>query len=231
MHRITDKRFTGTDRRILDIFNAICGENLAPHIVLCSTMWNTLPKAVAAAEAAVREQDLCESTQFWAPLIDQGAKYMRFTGDEDSGRAIIEHILSHPANRPMGIQTELCNTNCTLQDTTAGQLIEAEARKGEDRLRQEHQEEEAELRERKRDLEAEVHRLERCELQQRRGDSSAGRIAERRFYAPQNARAGHFNNRLVSGILQLLEYFGSQGPGDARERSGGVESESRTRNV
>ncbi|OAL48586.1 hypothetical protein IQ07DRAFT_542138, partial [Pyrenochaeta sp. DS3sAY3a] len=141
MHPITNKRFTGSDRRILDIFNAICGENFAPHMVLCTTMWNTLPKAMVAAEAAVREQKLCESPEFWAPLINQGARHMRFTGDENSGRAIIEHILSRPANRPMGIQLELRGANCMLQDTTAGQLIEAEARKREDRLRQDYQEE------------------------------------------------------------------------------------------
>lgn len=160
MHPITENRLTGSDRMSFNIFQAMCGAHFFSQVVLCTTMWNTLPNQTATMEATRREERLCGFPNFWAPLIAQGARYMRFAGDQASARAIIEHVLSHPTDQSMALQLELRKTNSNIEDTEAGQVIIAEARRNEDQLYQDLRKEEEELRNRKKELESRMRTLE-----------------------------------------------------------------------
>ncbi|KAJ4365015.1 hypothetical protein N0V83_008631 [Neocucurbitaria cava] len=180
MHRITDKRFTGASRMNLNILLGICGEHFLPHVVLCSTMWNSIPNEQVANEAAAREHELVSSAEFWGPVIGKGAKYMRYMGEEESGRAIIKSILEHSATHAMALQLELRNPSCTVEDTEAGRLITAEIRRKEEKLRQERLEQEEEERELREELALEQEAARREEQRQRVREAAAARRIEGR---------------------------------------------------
>lgn len=180
LHRISDKRFTGASRMNLNILQAICGEHFLPNVVLCSTMWNSLPNHQSITEAAAREQELVNSPDFWSPILSKGAKYMRYTGDQASGQAIINAILEHPATHAMSLQLELRNHDCSLEDTAAGRLITAEIRRKEEKLRQERLEEEEEERELREELELQQEAVRREKQRQRVREAAAARRAEER---------------------------------------------------
>ncbi|CAO2658509.1 Nn.00g062320.m01.CDS01 [Neocucurbitaria sp. VM-36] len=180
MHRITDKRFTGASRMNLNILVGMCGEHFLPHVVLCSTMWNSLPNQQVMNEAAAREHELVSSPDFWSPIIGKGANYMRYMGDQVSGQAIIGSILEHPATHAMSLQLELRNPDCPIEDTVAGRLITAEIRRKEEKLRQERLEEEEEEREMREELALEQEATRREEQRQRVREAAITRRVDSR---------------------------------------------------
>jgi hypothetical protein len=142
LHRITDRRFTGSSRMSLNILMAMCGERFFPHIVLASSMWNRLPSDGAVAEAVAREQELFDS--FWGDMLRKCAMPMRYMGSLESGQAIIKAVLATHNAPPMSLEIEL-QDRC-IQETAAGRFITAEIRRREEALRQElSKEEEVEL--------------------------------------------------------------------------------------
>ncbi|KAH8903509.1 hypothetical protein BR93DRAFT_865990, partial [Coniochaeta sp. PMI_546] len=136
--RITDRRVTGLGRMNLRLMQAICGAAFYPHVILCTTTWNTVTSQNAAVqeECLLREKQLMESPNHWEGLIRQGARCCRFTGDRESGLAIIDHILQRPAAPRLAIEVELRQSR-RLEETAAASIILEERRKREERLREE----------------------------------------------------------------------------------------------
>jgi hypothetical protein len=180
LHRISDKRFTGASHMNLNVMQAICGEHFLPHVVVCTTMWNNLPDQKVFSEAEARENELVSSSDLLQPLLAKGAKYMRYTGTQETGRAIVQAILERPATHAMNLQLELRDPNCELEDTGAGRLITAEIRRKEEKLRRERAEEEEEERELREELELERETVRWEEQRQRELEAAAARRAERR---------------------------------------------------
>jgi hypothetical protein len=162
LHRITDKRFTGASHMNLNVMQAICGEHFLPHVVLCTTMWNSLPDARVFSEAEAREHELINSPGLLQPLLAKHARCMRYEGTK-TGTAILQALLDRPATHAMNLQLELRDPNCALEDTAAGRLITAEIRRKEEKLRQERAEEEEEERELREELELEKEAARREE--------------------------------------------------------------------
>jgi hypothetical protein len=167
LHRITDKRFTGASHMNLNVMQAICGEHLLPHVILCTTMWNSLPDARVFSEAEAREHELINSPELLQPLLAKHARYMRYEGTQKTGAAIVQALLDRPATHAMNLQLELRNPTCALEDTAAGRLITAEIRRKEEKLRQERAEEEEEERELREELELEREAARREEQRHR----------------------------------------------------------------
>lgn len=120
-------------------------------------MWNTVTSQNIAVqeECLLREKQLMESPNHWEGLIHQGARCCRFTGDRESGLAIIDHILQRPAAPRLAIEVELRQSR-RLEDTAAASIILEERRKREERLREEmraeREEEEERLRQERESL-------------------------------------------------------------------------------
>ncbi|KZM24314.1 uncharacterized protein EKO05_0005630 [Ascochyta rabiei] len=178
LHRIDERRFTGTHRLVFDIVRAICGKHFYPHLVLCTTMWDKLHRDVLG-EAEERESELVGAEDLWNPLLERQAEYMRYTGDRASGLAIIQKLLEHPATGKMELQLELRNP-CDVEDTRAGRVITAELRKKEERLRQERLKEEEEERELREQLSLEREALQRDEQKKREQEAAMFRRTDRR---------------------------------------------------
>jgi hypothetical protein len=134
---------------------AMCGDQFLRHVVLCTTMRNSLPDATAFAEAEAREHKLPSSPDLLHPLLAKGVQYMRYTGTQKTGAAIVQSILERPATHAMNLQLELQDPKCALEDNSAGRIITAEVRRKEEKMRQELAEEEEEERELREELKLE----------------------------------------------------------------------------
>lgn len=123
LHRVTDKRMTGSAHRNIKILRELCSQESFSRIVLATSMWNNLGERTFS-DAAGREKELQE--QFWKDLIAEGAQCRRFHGTRDSGQNVIESLLSAPRQLHLAIEREV--DGMRLQDTGAGRVITSEAR-------------------------------------------------------------------------------------------------------
>jgi hypothetical protein len=173
LHRINEARFTGANRMLLKILQSMCGQHFLPYVVLCTTMWDKIPNKNVFSEAEARESELVGAADLWKPLLARGARYMRYTGDCASGVSIVEALFEHPATSGMELQLELRNPECDVEDTLAGQVITAEIRKKEEKLRRQRLEEEEEERELREQLRLEREALQRDEEKKKRKQEAA----------------------------------------------------------
>ncbi|KAI9787689.1 MAG: hypothetical protein M1839_000220 [Geoglossum umbratile] len=233
-HRITDKRLTGMSRMNLQISRAMCGEQFYPHIILVTTMWNTIPNETVMNEAAEREKQLLQLPAFWGDMIAQRCKYERFFGTPESGIQILTLFQSLDKAPLLHIEAELRVKG--LKDTNAAAVILEERRQRErarleemEELREEEEErlreetaERARLREMKELMEKEEER--RCEQQyqvtegQRSSQPARGPTA--------GARSDH--NRQFSGQSHegSSRYSTGNTPGRGPNRSQSLEGSS-----
>jgi hypothetical protein len=154
LYKITDMRFTGASRMNLEILKALCGEQFYPHLVLSSTMWDEMRDESGVMQAKERERELLQSPHIWKDILAKGAEYKRYSGSQEQGHCMVDHLLSRQNAPSMAITIELRDQS--VDNTTVGQLITEEGRKREEKLRQELlEEEEEEERLLKRELELE----------------------------------------------------------------------------
>lgn len=138
-HRITDTRFSAAERLNLEVVKAICGEEFYPHIVLCTSMWDTLPNDARGHYQVVahhaRLMTLLRSSHPSSPapfqdLLDGGATYMEFWGQrrQDPCMEILRHFTSLRDPPKLAVQEQAPGIQ-DIRDTTAGTVIEQEHRK------------------------------------------------------------------------------------------------------
>ncbi|RYP67361.1 hypothetical protein DL769_005791 [Monosporascus sp. CRB-8-3] len=167
LHRITDKKLTGTSRLNLEILKALCGERFYTHVVLSTTMWGRIPNETVHAECGQRVTELLGSPSHWGDMASKGSKHIRFMGNRDSGMKILHHILSLPHAPPTELELEL-RAKKDLQNTKAGGVILEERRRREqlrlDELQAMREEEEERLREEQEQLTSYTNRHHHREL-------------------------------------------------------------------
>jgi myosin heavy subunit len=126
VHRITDTRVTGTNKRNLLMFKKLCGDDFYPRVFLVGTMWDK----VKEAEGRAREDELVRNSEFWGTMVEKGARVMRHWGNRDSAMAILFDLIDRDpkVNAPtvLQVQKEMVDENRTLDETSAGQQFEAE---------------------------------------------------------------------------------------------------------
>ena len=97
----------------------LCGPNCIQNIVLVTTMWSK----VESVQGTRREWDLLQTSEFWKPLIAQGAQSARFEDSAESALRIIQ-MLCNRAARPFQIQEEMVERHLLLAETEAGRHID-----------------------------------------------------------------------------------------------------------
>lgn len=128
LHRITDKRMTGSARRNINILQELCGRAFSPHIVLATSMWNNVSEK-GLPDACARENQLQE--HFWKHMIGEGAWCFQFDGTRGSGQHLIEPLLSTSHRSRLAVETDM--RTMPLQYTRVGRLITSELRLLEER--------------------------------------------------------------------------------------------------
>ncbi|KAI6141056.1 hypothetical protein BKA82DRAFT_68085, partial [Pisolithus tinctorius] len=115
-HRITSPRMDGLLRESLEIFCCICVAKAAGRVRLVTTMWGRV-KDPRAAETMVSQ--LAEN--FWKPLLNAGARHMRFENSKQSAWDIVEDLVVE--GQPLLLQQELVDETRNLYEMFAGHAL------------------------------------------------------------------------------------------------------------
>jgi len=175
LHRITDKRITGSSRMNLRMLKALCGEHFFQNVILTTTMWGTVTAKVIP-DLETREAELNGTPAFWEDMIEKGAQYARYDNSESRGRAVIDMCLARRSSPTLNILLEM-QQGRRLEDTSAGLILTEELRKREERKREEiRQEQEGEREALQRQKEEMEERLRTVE-----GKSDKKRLSRRHY--------------------------------------------------
>ncbi|GKU13647.1 unnamed protein product [Fusarium langsethiae] len=139
LHRISDNRVSGTALKNLDMFKQLCGKNAFGHVVLCTSMWDTLDTTVPEV-GDQREKELIARSEFWGAMHTGGSQVVRWLGTKDSAQSIVDKIIKiHKENGKamLRIQEELVDEGMSLDKTGAGREVQREIIAAKAELQQE----------------------------------------------------------------------------------------------
>jgi hypothetical protein len=122
LHRILDVRMGGAAMKNLRMFNKLCGEDSLGSVVLATTFWGNVSKQ----EGETREAQLKARPDFWKSMIDRGSTVLRQDRGATSAREIVQYLIRKRRPRALDIQKDMVDRHKTLDQTAAGQEVQAE---------------------------------------------------------------------------------------------------------
>ncbi|TCD63735.1 hypothetical protein EIP91_004986 [Steccherinum ochraceum] len=121
MHRISDIRVGGVNRRNFSMFRKLCGEETLRNVLLVTNMWGAVDPAIGEK----REQELMTDDLLFKPVLDKGAKIVRHDNTIESAQSILNHLIrNHP--EALRIQKELVDEKKDISETGAGEELARE---------------------------------------------------------------------------------------------------------
>jgi len=117
IHPVVEARMRGSGVKNLRMFKKVLGMNGMKNCRLVTTKWKLVEEAVGAD----REKELCESDDFWRPLVRAGATTVRFDDSTESAMNILGPLVFGPSFEPQ-LLGEL-RDGTTLPQTEAGQVV------------------------------------------------------------------------------------------------------------
>lgn len=123
LHRIIDPRMTHGGMRNLAMFRKLCGAEPMSNVILGTTFWSEVKLPIAE----LRENELRTSTDpdYWAEMIEEGARMVRYDNTQAGAKAIVLDMVSR-GRINLQIQTEMCDRGLSLADTQAGVALNNE---------------------------------------------------------------------------------------------------------
>ena len=120
LHDATNPRVTGSARKNLKMFLLMCGDAAMSKTVLVTTKCDLVSsETLERCEADMR-------SVFWNKMINLGAKVLRFHGDSNSARSILQDILQRKTlldDGDLQIQIELVDKGMELGKTKVGEKL------------------------------------------------------------------------------------------------------------
>lgn len=142
LHPIANNRMSGSSKRNIDMFKALCGYSTYDNVAIATTFWNRQERR----DFLQREAELRDDSAFFGGIVTDGARLFRhgeFGLDaqhlRDSARSIVRHVIVRSRLAPVVllIQHELVDEHKALDQTKAGAVVVGELRKvAEDYRRQ-----------------------------------------------------------------------------------------------
>ncbi|KAF4614586.1 hypothetical protein D9613_003447 [Agrocybe pediades] len=118
LHDITSKRFNGSARRNLEVFERMCGKAAFGMVIFGTTSWTS----ITAEQGEAYEKEL-ESTH-WSPILERGARSRRFDDSFDSALSFVKDIVRHALLKVyLQIQTEIVDDRKIIPETEAGKEL------------------------------------------------------------------------------------------------------------
>ncbi|KAF1844827.1 uncharacterized protein K460DRAFT_310767 [Cucurbitaria berberidis CBS 394.84] len=130
LHSLGNVRMEGSALRNLKMFRQLCGREPLKNVILATTFWSK----VTDDEALRREEQLRATPEFWGDMLDRGSTMKRLV-DRPNALEIVGLLVKKP-QVTLQIQHELVEDNKSLVDTAAGQAVNEELM----RLQQKHAE-------------------------------------------------------------------------------------------
>ena len=122
LHRISDPRMSGGAMRNLHMFKELCGKNCFESVLLASTFWNSVDEQ----RAIQNENELKATEEFWGEMLEFGSSYTRHTGDKQSAWRILDFMIQRRHPFLATIQREMVDGKMDLNQTKAGQQLNAD---------------------------------------------------------------------------------------------------------
>ncbi|KAG2036895.1 hypothetical protein BDR03DRAFT_958616 [Suillus americanus] len=113
MHRISDFRMGGTNKRNFKMFRELCGESTLRNVLIVTNMWSE----VASDLGEMREKEL--ENNFFKGILDKGARMLRHEGTRESTHRTLRYLI-HNQPATLLIQKELVNEHKNITQTSAG---------------------------------------------------------------------------------------------------------------
>ncbi|THH31507.1 hypothetical protein EUX98_g2680 [Antrodiella citrinella] len=121
LHRISDFRMGGVNRRNFNMFRKLCGDETLKNVLLVTTMWSHVDLKTGES----REEELRTDEILFKPVLDKGAQLVRHDNTLQSAQAILYRLIqNHP--EPLRIQRELVDEKKDIEDTGAGEELARE---------------------------------------------------------------------------------------------------------
>jgi hypothetical protein len=105
------------------MFQKLCGPDAFKNVILVTTMW----ESVNQSDGGEREEELCETSEFWGMMMKRGSQTVRHYNNQSSAEYIVDIIVSSTMTKEtitMAIQHEMVNQNKQLDETGAGKELE-----------------------------------------------------------------------------------------------------------
>ncbi|KAG8758461.1 hypothetical protein FRC14_008150 [Serendipita sp. 396] len=118
LHRITDKRMTGSLLKNLKMFVSLCGIGSMPTVTIVTTMWSEVNREQGEA----REQAL--KKRMWFDMIDKGCSVKEFDGTYQSALKVLDGV-SKAVEGPL-LSSEMVDKRKKLKATAAGSELSKE---------------------------------------------------------------------------------------------------------
>ena len=134
MHCIANNRMSGSSKRNIDMFKALCGYSTYSNVAIATTFWNQEERW----SFVQREAELKNDSAFFGDIIAEGARLFRHDGFgqsawqlRDSARSIVRHVVAQSRIAPVVllIQHELVDEHKVLDQTAAGIVVAGELHK------------------------------------------------------------------------------------------------------
>ncbi|KAF6824236.1 hypothetical protein CMUS01_10337 [Colletotrichum musicola] len=123
LHRISDTRMTGSGMRNLAIFRKLCGPDALEHVVLATTMWESVDAQIGNR----REGELRARSEYWGDMIASGSMILRHGNNRESAMRLIDHFVDKPAEAAttvLDLQKEMVDKSLSMAMTAAGQSVD-----------------------------------------------------------------------------------------------------------
>ena len=120
LHGINHPRVEGSALRNLKMFRELCGLDALENIILVTTFWGDVEPHIGEK----RERELASKEAFWGGMLERGSRMARFK-DQASGQEILRSLVGLPP-KPLKIQQEMVEEEIALVDTGAGQIVNDE---------------------------------------------------------------------------------------------------------
>jgi hypothetical protein len=129
LHPINQPRMEGSSLLNLTVMQKLCGSETFENVVLASTFWDLVEE-----DAGVRrENELCQTPQFWGGMKRNGSRVIRIQDYAQSKDVLLQ--LAGKREVALQVQREMVEDEKKLSDTAAGQKLNQELA----RLQEEHQ--------------------------------------------------------------------------------------------
>ena len=236
LHRIVDRKITGSAAINLRMLRAVCGEHFYQNVALATSMWSAI-SSEGQPDAEAREVELNTSTGFWGDMFRKGAQYYRWDEARNNhtytAKQMVElcksNTLRKNASLPnLQIMLEL-ERGVSVEETSAGHILTEELRKRQERERKALEDEEEDTRALEQEHLELTARLQTARGDLRRDAEAAARRAHgpdrtliRRQSRPQEVVVASQRRPGSSRSAEMDRYEGEYrrpGPRDSRSRA------------
>lgn len=118
LHRISDRRMSGSSTKNLRLLHSLCGTKNLSHVSLVTTMWDNVKKE----EGESREAELLSNGSFWGDIKNEGAKVRRYDNTPGGALTLVNELLQM-SSFTLQIQREMVDQHKILIETDAGQSV------------------------------------------------------------------------------------------------------------